>query len=53
MSTSLYALTLQEGVDEVLSTNPIIQERLYNYKATLQDVKITEAQLHLWIIKEI
>lgn len=44
MSTSLHALTLNEGVDEVLSTNPIIQERLYNYKATLQDVKITEAQ---------
>jgi len=43
-AVSLNALTLQEGVDEVLATNPIIQERLYNYKATLEDVRITESQ---------
>jgi len=41
---SLYALTLQEGVNEVLSTHPIIQERLHNYKATLEDLRITESQ---------
>ena len=41
---SLNALTLQEGVDEVLATNPIIQERLYNYKSTLEDLRITESQ---------
>ena len=44
MGISLNALTLQEGVDEVLSTNPIVLERLYNYKATLEDVRITESQ---------
>lgn len=41
---SLNALTLQEGVDEVLSTNPIVQERLHNYEATLEDLRITESQ---------
>lgn len=41
---SLNALTLQEGVSEVLSTNPIVQERLHNYKATLEDLRITESQ---------
>ncbi len=41
---SLNALTLQEGVDEVLATNPIVQERLHNYKATLEDLRITESQ---------
>ena len=40
---SLNALTLQEGVDEVLETNPIIQERLQNYKATLEDLRISES----------
>lgn len=41
---SLNALTLQEGVDEVLATHPIVQERLHNYKATLEDLRITESQ---------
>lgn len=41
---SLNALTLQEGVDEVLATNPIVQERLHNYKSTLEDLRITESQ---------
>lgn len=41
---SLNALTLQEGVDEVLSTHPVVQERLHNYKATLEDLRITESQ---------
>jgi len=40
----LNALTLQEGVNEVLSTNPIVQERLHNYRATLEDLRTTEAQ---------
>jgi adhesin transport system outer membrane protein len=44
MGVSLNALTLQEGVDEVLSTHPIIQERLHNYKATFEDVRISESQ---------
>ena len=41
---SLNALTLQEGVNEVLSTHPVVQERLHNYKATLEDLRITESQ---------
>lgn len=42
--TSLNALTLQEGVDEVLSTHPVVLERLHNYRATLEDLRITESQ---------
>jgi adhesin transport system outer membrane protein len=42
--SSLQALTLQEGVDEVLSTHPVVQERLHNYRATLEDLRMTEAQ---------
>ncbi len=44
VGSSLNALTLQEGVDEVLATHPIIQERLHNYQATLEDLRITESQ---------
>lgn len=42
--SSLNALTLQEGVDEVLSTHPVVLERLHNYRATLEDLRTTEAQ---------
>jgi adhesin transport system outer membrane protein len=42
--SALHALTLQEGVDEVLSTHPIVQERLHNYRATLEDLRMSEAQ---------
>jgi len=41
---SLNALTLQEGVDEVLATHPVVQERLHNYQSTLEDLRITESQ---------
>lgn len=44
IGVSLQALTLQEGVNEVLSTHPVVQERLQNYNATLKDVRIAEAQ---------
>lgn len=43
-STALQALTLQEGVDEVLSTHPVVLERLHNYRATLEDLRMTESQ---------
>lgn len=43
-SSLLNALTLQEGVDEVLSTHPVVLERLHNYRATLEDLRTTEAQ---------
>jgi outer membrane protein, adhesin transport system len=41
---SVEALTLKEGVDEVLSTHPVVLERLHNYRATLEDLRITESQ---------
>jgi adhesin transport system outer membrane protein len=42
--SALNALTLEDGVKEVLNTNPIVQERLHNYRATLEDLRTTEAQ---------
>lgn len=42
--SSLNALTLKEGVDEVLSTHPVVLERLHNYRATLEDLRMTESQ---------
>lgn len=44
VASVLNALTLKEGVGEVLSTHPIVQERLHNYRATLEDLRTTEAQ---------
>jgi len=44
MSSSVSALTMQEGVDEVLSTNPVVLERLHNYRATLEDLRTSESQ---------
>lgn len=42
--SALNALTLQEGVDEALANHPIVMERLHNYRATLEDLRTTEAQ---------
>ena len=42
-STSSYALTLQNTVDEVVKTHPIIQERLKNYRATRQDISVADS----------
>lgn len=42
--SALNALSLQEGVDEILNTNPLVQERLHNYRATLEDLRTTEAE---------
>ena len=42
--SALHALTLQEGMDEVLSTHPVVQGELHNYRATLEDLRTTEAQ---------
>jgi len=41
--TVLSAQDLKMTVDEVLSTNPIILERLKNYNATKEDIKSAEA----------
>lgn len=41
--SSLYAITLKEGIEETLSTNPIVLERLGNYRATLEDLRSSES----------
>jgi adhesin transport system outer membrane protein len=43
LAVTLSAQDLKTTIEEVLSTNPIIQERLKNYNATRQDVTIAEA----------
>lgn len=45
-SSSLFSLTLQESVIEVLQTNPIVKERLTNYRATQQDLNIAESEYY-------
>ena len=42
-SSSVSALTLEESVNEVLTTNPVIQERLKNYRATREDMSIADS----------
>jgi len=43
---SLGAVTLQENVKEVLNTNPVVQERLKNFRATQQDLNIAESEYY-------
>jgi outer membrane protein TolC len=38
------ATTLQEDISKVLDTNPIVLERLSNYKSSTQDLKIANAR---------
>ena len=38
------ALTLKQSVVEVVNTNPIVTERLRNYRATQQDLNIAQAK---------
>jgi len=42
-STSLFGLDLKQTIVESLNTNPIIDERLKNYRATQQDLNIAES----------
>jgi len=46
LSSSLFSLTLQESVVEVMNTNPIVAERLKNYRATQQDLSIAESEYY-------
>ena len=46
LSSSLFSLTLQESVAEVMNTNPIVAERLKNYRATQQDLSIAESEYY-------
>jgi adhesin transport system outer membrane protein len=43
---SLSALTLKESVVEAMNTNPVVQERLKNYRATQQDLNIAESEYY-------
>jgi len=44
MTMNLNALTLKESVSSVLETNPVIKERINNYRATQQDLKASESE---------
>ena len=44
LGSSLNALTLKQSVSEVINTNPVIKERVSNYRATQQDLKISESE---------
>ena len=45
-SSVTQALTLEDSISEVMSTNPIVQERLRNYRATQQDLGIAESEYY-------
>ena len=45
-SSVAQALTLKESVAEAMGTNPIVQERLKNYRATQQDLGIAESEYY-------
>ena len=42
--TIVEALSLKESVVEVLNQNPVVKERLKNYRATREDLKIAESE---------
>jgi len=41
---SLSALTIKESVVEVMDTNPVVQERLRNYRATREDLNVANSE---------
>lgn len=46
LSSYLNALTLKESVIEAINTNPVVQERLKNYRATQQDLSVAESEYY-------
>jgi len=42
----LHSLTLNESIKEVMHNNPIIKERLSNYRSTLQDYNIANSEYY-------
>lgn len=40
----VHAITLQKSIAEVIETNPIVKERINNYRATQQDLKSAESE---------
>ena len=45
-SSTLSAYSLQEAMKEALDTNPTIQERLKNFRATQQDLHVAESEYY-------
>jgi adhesin transport system outer membrane protein len=43
ISVSLSALTLQDSVVEVIDTNPVVKERLRNYRSTRADMSVADS----------
>ena len=41
---SVEALTVKESIIEVMNTNPVVQERLKNYRATREDLNVAESE---------
>lgn len=46
LGSSLWGLSLDQAVSESLQTHPVVQERLNNFRATQQDLKISEAEYY-------
>lgn len=46
LSSSLFGLTLKESVVEAMNTNPVVTERLKNYRATQQDLSVAESEYY-------
>ena len=46
LTSSLGALTLKESIVEAMNTNPVVQERLKNYRSTQQDLNIAESEYY-------
>ncbi|WP_455757803.1 TolC family outer membrane protein [Sulfurimonas sp.] len=46
LSVNTSAYTLQQSIVEALNTNPVIQERLKNFRATQQDLHIAESEYY-------
>lgn len=43
---TLFGLSLKESVVEVLNTNPVIQEKLKNFRVTQQDLNMAESEYY-------
>lgn len=46
LSSPLSALTLKESIVEAINTNPVVQERLRNYRATQQDLNVANSEYY-------
>jgi len=45
-ATVTQALTLKESIIEAMGSNPVVQERLKNYRATQQDLGVAESEYY-------